>query len=229
MSASVGARRPFGTGPLSRVTALIYCLLVVELLILVTSVPGLVPLVLLDRHASNLPLVAACVLPLGPAVSAALYAVHHHRPDLTDLKPAAAFWRGYRTNLGSVLRIWVPSVLWLTVLAVNLAHLDAAALPGWWRVPLVVVTVLTTLWLVNALVITSLFTFRARDVARLAVHFLGRTPGVTLGNAGVLLAAAAVTVFASEALLALLGSVLILALLGTTRPMIDRVREEFTA
>ncbi|MEO3747677.1 DUF624 domain-containing protein [Plantactinospora sp. B5E13] len=229
MSAAAGARRQFGTGPLSRAAALVYCLLVVELLILLTAVPGLVPLVLLDRHASNLPLVAACVLPVGPAVSAALYAVHRHRPDLADLRPAAAFWRGYRANLGPVLRLWVPALLWLTILAVNLAHLDAAGVPGWWRVPLVVIAALSTLWLVNALVITSLFSFRARDVARLAGYFLGRTPGVTLGNAGVLLAAAAITLFSSEAVLVLLGSVLVLALLGTARPMIDKVREEFTA
>lgn len=229
MSNTVGARRQFGTGPLSRAAALIYGLLVVELLFLLASLPGLVPLVLLDRHASNLPLVAACALPLGPAVSAALYALRHHRGDLTELNPAVMFWRGYRTNLGPVLRVWIPCLIWLTIVAVNLAFFTAAAVPAWWRVLLVLLAVLVTLGGINALVITSLFAFRTRDVARLALHFLGRTPAVTLGNAGVLLAAAGITVFTSEAVLALAGSLLILALLGTSRPMIDKIRTEFTA
>ena len=65
MSEAVRARRrEFGAGPRSRAAALVYALLVVELLFLVTTAPGLVLLVLLDRHPSNIPLAAACALPL---------------------------------------------------------------------------------------------------------------------------------------------------------------------
>jgi hypothetical protein len=228
MSDAAGARRDFGDGPLSRVAALVYSLLVIELLLLATTAPGLILLVLLDRDASNVPLAAACALPLGPAASAALYAVHHRRRGLADLKPAAAFWRGYKLNLRAALAIWVPWLAWLTVVAVNLAHFGAAAVPRWWAVLLVLVAVAVTLWGANALVITSLFTFRATDVARLAAYFLGHTPRVTIGNACLLIVATGVTVFSSEAVLALLGSVLVLALLRTCQPMIANVRDEFT-
>ncbi|TDB87018.1 DUF624 domain-containing protein, partial [Micromonospora fluostatini] len=121
--------RQFGDGPLSRGAAHVYTLLVVGVLLVATTLPGLVPLVLLGSDVSNLPLVAACLLPVGPAVSAALYALRHQRPDLTDLRPAALFLRGYRANLGGTLRIWVPLLAWLTVVAVNLANLAAAAVP----------------------------------------------------------------------------------------------------
>src|SRR5262245_8948728 len=94
----------FGAGPLSRFAALVYVLLTVEGLILLTTLPGVVALVLLDRDASNIPLVAACVLPLGPALTAAVYALDRRSGDITDLHPAAAFWRGYRMNAGEVLR-----------------------------------------------------------------------------------------------------------------------------
>jgi hypothetical protein len=96
-------------------------------------------------------------------------------------------------------------------------------------VPLVLIGVAATLWAANALVITSLFAFRTSDVARLAVYFLARTPGVTLGVAGLLAAAAAVTALSSEAVLALLGSLYAAALLRTSRPMITAVHREFTA
>ncbi|MFG1902891.1 hypothetical protein ACQP0I_15420 [Micromonospora carbonacea] len=223
------AARQFGEGPLSRSAARVYTLLVVELLLLLACLPGLVPLVLLDADASNIPLYAACALPLGPALSAALYALHHQRPDLTDLRPAAAFRRGYRANLAGVLRIWVPLLALLTVVAVNLAHLDVAGVPRWWAVPLVGVAALAALVGVNALVITSLFAFRARDVARLALHFTVRAPGVGIGTALVLVAGAAVTAVTSEAVLALAGSVCALALLRVAAPMVETIREEFTA
>ena len=132
-------------------------------------------------------------------------------------------------NLSGVLRVWVPWLAFLTVVGVNLAYFSAADVPGWWAVLLVLIAVAAALWMANALTITSLFVFRTVDIARLATYFLLKRPGVTLGNAGVLVAAAAVTYAASEAVLALAGSLLAMMLLLTCRPMITEVREEFVA
>jgi uncharacterized membrane protein YesL len=229
VSGASGSNRQFGEGPLARAAALIYTLLVVEVLLLVTSLPGLVVLVLLDRDASNIPLAAAAALPLGPALSAAVYALRRRSRDLADLRPAAAFWLGYRRNFRGVLLIWAPWLALVTIVAVNLAHFSATGLPGWWAALLVVIAAVATLWAAGALVIASLFAFRTMDVARLAASFLARAPGVTLGNACLLLAAAAITAVSNELVLALLGSMLAAALLRTCRPMIVQVQREFTA
>jgi hypothetical protein len=223
------AGQDFGTGPLARASALLYTLLVTEGLLLLTSAPGLVPLLLLGGGASNLPLYAACLLPAGPAVSAALFALWRRSGDLGDLHPAAAFWRGYRLNTAGVLRVYVPWLAVMTMVAMTLAHGPTAGLPGWWRVLLVVIAVAAAVWLANAMVITSLFAFRAVDVARLAAYFLGKTPLVALGNAGVLIAGALVTAFGTEPMAMLLAAVGCLALLITSRPMIEQVKEGFTA
>jgi uncharacterized membrane protein YesL len=229
MSGLAERRRDFGEGPLARAAALIYNLLLVELLLLVTAAPGLVPLVLLDRAASNLPLAAACALPLGPALSAALYTLDRRQQNLTDLKPVTAFWHGYRMNFWAVVRVWVAWLAWMTIIAVNLAYFAAAGVPGWWGLLLVIVAVAATLWAANALVITSLFAFRTADVARLAAYFLIRTRGVTLGNAGLLVVAVAVTAVSSEAVLALLASMFVFALGWTCRPMTTQIQKEFIA
>jgi hypothetical protein len=223
------ASRDFGTGPLARISALVYTLMVTEGLFLVTTLPGLVPLLLLGRDASNLPLDALCLVPVGPAVSAALFALHRRRPDLADLSPAAAFWRGYRLNATGALRVFVPWLAGLTMVAMTLAHRRADGVPGWWLALLVVIAVAATLWLVNALVITSLFAFRAVDVARLAAYFLGRTPLATLGSAGVLLGAAIVTAYGTEAMTALLVTAFCLLLLNSSQTMVNQVRRDFTA
>ncbi|MEU6432177.1 hypothetical protein ABZ860_40260 [Microbispora sp. NPDC046973] len=220
--------RRFGQGPLSRVSALVYTLLVVELLVLATTVPGLIGLVLLDRDAANVPLAAACALPAGPALSAALYALHHRRLDLTDLHPATAFWRGYRMNVRGVVKLWIPWLAWLTVVGSTLANFGAAGVPGWWAILLVLIALATALWGANALVITSLFAFRARDVARLAAYFLFAAPRVALANACLLVVAAGVTLVASEAALTLLASVFAAALLLNSRPLIAEVTQRFT-
>ncbi|MET8359279.1 DUF624 domain-containing protein [Micromonospora sp. NPDC005171] len=229
MSGAAQTWRQFGDGPLSRITSRVYILLVVEMLLLLTTLPALLPLLVLGRDRSNLPLAALLLVPVGPAISATLYALRHQQTDLTDLHPAALFWRGYRANAFGVLRIWVPTLLWLTVLAVNLAYSGAVGLPGWWAVPLVLIAVGVTLCAANALVITSLFDFRTRDVLRLAVHFLVRTPGVPVGNALLLAAAAGITAVFSEAVLMLLTSIAVLAYLRISDPMIHLIRKEFTS
>ncbi|MEV6349111.1 hypothetical protein [Actinoplanes sp. NPDC051851] len=212
------------TGPFSRAAALVHVLLGVEVLLLLTAGPGLLLLVLLDRDAGNLPLAALGALPAGPALSAALYALHHRSLDLTDLHPAAAFRRGYRRNARGVLPIWSAWLIWITVLAADLSHLESSGLPGWWRVPLLAVAAVATLGMVNALVVTSLFAFPVRDVVRLAAMFLVRAPGAAVGNACVLFLAA----LAGSAVV-LLGSVALLAILFNSRRLIDVVREEFTS
>ncbi len=224
-----GAEDRFGEGVLARVTSAIYRLLAVDGLLFLALLPGLVPLVLLARDAADAPLAVACLIPAGPAVSAALYALRRHRGDLTDLHPAAEFGRGYRLNLGGVLKLWLPYLAVLAVMAVDLAHVRASGVPGWWAAIVVVLAVAATLWMANALVITSLFSFRARDVARLSAYFLGATRSVALGNLCLLVVAVGVVEVSSEAVLALFGVCFVGALLHTAQPMIARVRREFTA
>jgi hypothetical protein len=223
-----GTSREFGEGPLARVAALVHTLLVVGVALLLATAPGLLGLVALDRDPSNAPLAAACLLPVGPAVSAALYALRHRGHSLTELAPAAAFLRGYRVNLLPVLAVWVPYLAWLGIVAVVLAHRGDAGIPTWWSLLLVVLAVLATLWVANALLIRSLFTFRTRDLARLAGYFLLRTPSVPVGVAG-LLALAGALAYWSPALPLLIAPLLVAGLLRVGAPMLGQVREQFTA
>ncbi|MEU4623499.1 hypothetical protein AB0G04_26440 [Actinoplanes sp. NPDC023801] len=226
MTMSVEQR--FGTGTLSQGAAMIYTLLAVELALLLTAGPGLTLIVLLEPDASNLPLAALCALPAGPALSAALYAIHHRRLDLTDLRPGFAFRRGYRLNVRGALVVWAAWLAWVTILGMNLTGLGATGLPGWWAGPLVLVGTGATLWMLNALVITSLFVFRTRDVVRLSAYLMIRCPGVTVSNICLLVAAAGGVWLWSEAALALAGSLLVLVLLGNSRQLITVVRQEYT-
>jgi hypothetical protein len=218
----------WGAGPLARSAALVYTLLVVQLCTLVTAAPTVVVPVLLARDATNVPLLALTAAPLGPALSAAVYALSHRSHDLTDLSPARTFWRGYRLNAKAVLKLWLPWLAWATVAGVSLADPDGSGVPPWWRAALVTLAAGSLLWQANALVITSLYEFRARDTARLAAWFLVRTPRVTLGTAGLALTAGALVVWQSEAVLALVAVVFVAALLSVSGPMRAVIEERFT-
>jgi hypothetical protein len=218
----------FGAGPLSRAAALIHTLVTVEALLLLATAPGLAGLLLLGPDPSNLPLAAVCLLPLGPAGSAAVYALRHRSGDLTDLRPARAFWRGWRLNAVPALKLWTPLLGWLTVIAFTLTHFSATGLPGWWAGLLTLVGAGSLLWGAHALLLTSLFAFRARDTARLAAWFLFRHGRTTLAAASLLILAAALTALLTEALPALLAAPLLLSLLHAGRPVIAETEEEYT-
>jgi hypothetical protein len=100
--------------------------------------------------------------------------------------------------------------------------------PLWWAAVLALVSVIVLLWLTNALVISSLFAFRTRDLLQLSWEMIGRAPIVALGNFGVLAAAIALAIFVAEAVVVALGSLLVLALVTASRPMIEYVTAEFT-
>ncbi|MFI9827303.1 hypothetical protein ACIHIX_06415 [Streptomyces sp. NPDC051913] len=219
----------FGIGPLSRAAALIHTLVTVGALLLLAAAPGLAGLLLLGPDPANLPLAALCLLPLGPAASAAVYALHHRDRDLTDLHPARAYRRGWRLNALPALRLWTPLLAWLTVIAFTLTHFSATGLPGWWAVLLGAVGLGSLLWGAHALVLTSLFSFRTRDTARLAAYFLFRQPRATLAAASLLVLTAAGTALLTEALPALLAAPLLLSLLHGSRAVIAETERDFTA
>jgi hypothetical protein len=128
-----------------------------------------------------------------------------------------------------VLKLWVPWLAVMAVIAENLAHLKASGVPGWWAAVMVVIALVALLWVANALVITSLFAFRTVDVVRLAFYFLGRTKGVTFGNLCLLIVAVGVVDLTSEFVLAVVGVIFAGALLRTAEPMARQVKEQFTA
>lgn len=223
------ATRPddeIGSGSLPRSSAVVYWFVVIEAMLVLTSAPGLVLLQLLERDASNLPLVALACVPFGPSVAAAVYAWRVFARD-RDLSPARHFWRGYRLDALDVLRWWVPTLAVLAVIAVNLTHLGAADLPPALGVALGAVALLLVLWSGHALVLSALFSFRTRDVARLGAYFLAAKPLVTLGFASVLVLTAAAA-YVTDWLLVLLAAPLTFLYARTAAPVVVVAEARFT-
>ncbi|NUU15957.1 DUF624 domain-containing protein [Cellulomonas humilata] len=216
-----------GAGALPRWSAVVYWFVVIEAMLVLTAAPGLVLLALLDRDASNLPLLALACVPFGPSVAAAVFAWRVFARD-RDLSPARHFWRGYRLDVLDVLRWWVPTLGVLGIIAVNLTHLGAAGLPpvlGW---ALGGVALLLVLWSGHALVLSALFSFRTRDVARLGAYFVAGKPLVTLGFVSVLVLTAAVA-YLSDWLVVLLAAPLTYLYARTAAPVVAAAEERFTA
>lgn len=228
-----GARgqREFGDGPLARGASAVYHTLVLELLLILTCAPGLAFLVLLVPDRSNIPLAALALVPCGPAVSATVFA---WRRVLAagGLEPARYFWRGYRLNAVAVLRWWVPALAVFVILGIDLTYVDAVAPAGGARLVLTIgvaaVLAVVLVACAHALVLTSLFDLRTRDVVRLALHYTRCFPMAGLGALSITVLALGVVATTSDWVLALLGSIFALLLLHNAGPLITDIEENFT-
>ncbi|MBO0899286.1 DUF624 domain-containing protein [Cellulomonas sp. zg-ZUI22] len=217
-----------GAGPLSRGAAVVMWVLVISAL---TVVVGGLPLVLvpfLTGDPSNVWAVALLLVPMGPALAAAMFAWRRFIEE-RDLAPARHFWRGYRLNALDVLRWWVPVLAALAVIAFSLAHLDTAGVPAGYGIVLVVLSVALLMWAVTALALSSHLSLRTRDVARLSTYYLAAKPLVTLGVLSLVVLAVGIVLFTSDWVLVMLAGPLAFAVVTTTEPVVRDAVARFTA
>ncbi|MEJ2853257.1 MULTISPECIES: DUF624 domain-containing protein [unclassified Saccharothrix] len=217
-----------GAGILSRVASVVYWFVVIDALVVLTTAPGFVALLFLDRGAGNAPLVGLCFAPVGPALSAAVYAWRVFLND-RDLSPATHFRRGYRLNWLDVLRWWLPTLAVLTVIGFSLANLELARVPAGYGVVLVVIAAALLVWSTQALVLSSTLALRTRDTARLASYYLAARPASALGALSLLIATGGLVVLTSDWVLALLAAPFTLLLLRNADPVLRDATERFTA
>ncbi|MFI2105255.1 glycosyltransferase [Isoptericola sp. NPDC019693] len=228
MAAATSAPRDFGDGVLGRITTRVYWYVVVGVLVALGCVPTLVLLAFLDRSTGNALLVPLCLVPAAPFLAAGIFALHE-RAGADEPVPGRTFLRGLRLGWLDALRLWVPATALLGVVLTSVVHREAAGISLAYAVVLGAVGLLVLLWAVQALVLASLFSFRARDVARLSLYYLGRRPRATVGLLALLVVAGGVVWVAGELVLAVVAAAWLAFLLRVEQPVLDDVRERFVA
>ena len=216
-----------GGSAFAQVTAWIYWFIVLAGLTIVTSLPGFVVTLFLDRSVTNLPLLLLCLAPIGPAAAAQLFAWRRREVEGLDLSPARRFWRGYRLNLGDTLRWWLPYLLILALLAFVGLNLGAIGWPPGLVWAFLGLGLLVTLLAGQMMVVTALFDFRTRDVLRLGTLFLVRHWRTTLGDAALLVAIVLLVRVAGEWTVAIASSVIGWWWLRLARPTVNDALARF--
>jgi uncharacterized membrane protein YesL len=226
-----GRKADYGSGPLFKAAGTVYGVMVGDALLVLANV--LVVLLPLPMGLTGPVALLGFVL-LGPSVVACCYAFNRLLAG-EDSGVFHDFVTSYRSNLGQAVVVWLPYLLLLGVIGVNLSVLPGVASPGFSdplqlaaRIGLVGLALMVCTAAVNAMLLLSRFTFRTRDVYRLSVYSLGAQRRVSLGNAGILF----VTVFVlamTTAWLVLFAAGLVLYLLClNSRPLLAFVEAKFT-
>ncbi|MDR2895198.1 MAG: hypothetical protein LBV30_00865 [Propionibacteriaceae bacterium] len=216
-----------GSSSFARLTAWLYWLMVLGVLFCLTTAPGWVISLFLGSDPSNLPYFFLCLLPFGPSVAALLFAWRRREMEGFDLRPARRFWRGYKLNALDVLRWWLPYLLLVALGSYVATHLDGTIFPLSLNWVMVGIGVVSALWAGHAMVVTALFSFRTRDVARLGAFLFIRRFPVTLLYLSLLAVVFATTYLSGIWLPLIASSVLSLLYYQSSRSAVDIITNQF--
>jgi hypothetical protein len=216
-----------GPGTLSRLTAAVYRYLVLGVFLAIAGLPTLVVWMMLAPEPANAAFFVAALLPVAPALSAALYAQRAWAKE-PDLSPSRPLLRGLRLNLRDTLAWWVPVLALATVLTVNVLFAEGVAGGEILRPMCAVLLVVLAVWSGHLLVVSSFFSFRFRDVLRVAAAEFFLSWKSSLGVLSLLVVATAAVIASSEALLLLTGWAFAAMLWLVVRPVIADITARFT-
>ncbi|MEW1808115.1 DUF624 domain-containing protein [Pseudarthrobacter sp. NPDC080039] len=217
----------YGAGPLFRAAGTVAGVMTGSALLVLANV--LPVAALLAAPFTGFWLVLPALVPAGPALVACTYAFNrmlggHEGQVYRD------FVRGYRMNVGQALQVWLPYLLVLAVIAVNLAGLPSLgpAAPAF-RLALLVLALLVATAGLQALLLLSRFSFRTRDLHRLSLYSFSARKRASLGNAGILFVTGTLLLMTTTYLLPLLAGAVVFLVCLNSRPLLVLVEEKFTA
>ncbi|MGO1284323.1 MAG: DUF624 domain-containing protein [Brachybacterium sp.] len=214
-------------GLFTEITEGVYWFLALDVLLVLAAAPTLLLWTVLSPGPLSSLLFVIGALPLLPALAAGLYACRTWRED-QDLAPARQFLRGYRLNALDSLKVGTPVLLVLALLAFNLTYSDAVG-TSLLNVVFLVVGAAALLVLVRVLSIVSTFSFRTRDVFRLAAFTLLVKPLSTLALLSLGVLTLGIILFVGEFLLLFAASLLVFALWASERPVAQLLTVKFVS
>jgi uncharacterized membrane protein YesL len=215
-------KRDFTQGPLFRAATAVYGMLGATVCFLVACIPFIAAM-LLTRTAV---LLVVAGFSIGPAWVAMLYVMRAYAGS-RDIDPFRLFWRGYRSSVRQTLLFWVPYFALLMILGADVFAVPNTPAPVRWLI--VVLGAIAVLWGSTVLLIIGCFSFRLRDVLRLAIYGLIRSPRWLVANVALMLVTGAIVFTWSEAAAGALVAPIALFTVLNSRGLFERLRAEFTA
>jgi uncharacterized membrane protein YesL len=223
----------YGSGPLFRAATTVYGVMVGDALVVLSNILLVLAPVLISlaNAAGGLVLLLSFVL-VGPSLAAVMYAYNRLLAG-EETGVFRDFVRGYRSNFGQALAVWVPYVVVLAVIVFNLNLLPGTVDAGnpaqsAARIGLLGLGLLVATAGVTAMLLLSRFTFRVRDLYRLSLYSLGAQKRVSLGNAGILFVTAFLLTVTTAALMIVIAGAVVYLMCLHSRPLLKFIEQKFT-
>lgn len=224
----MASKREFGEGALTTFTNYVYWLMILNFYFILTNIVFLFFFLALEPSFSNIILYFLALIPTGPSISALYYATAKLVKE-KEISPTKDFFYGYKINFKDTLKLWLPALLVLLIIIVDLQYFYAKAttfnqvLAGIFFVALVIILIL----LLYVFPINAQFKFRIRDIYRLSVYYVFKTIRVTTGNIAILFLTAFIMFMTSDFIILFMASLVCYLLTLNNQAAMEDVKLNF--
>jgi uncharacterized membrane protein YesL len=220
--------KEFGRGILSVITNHIYWLGLINFYFVLCNIVFLFFFISLIPSFSNMIVYFLALIPTGPALTALFYTLNKLMRD-KEISPTKDFFYGYKMNFVETLKIWLPMLLVVFILVVDLQYLNSNPETKNQVFAGIILVVLLLIGTISVYVfsIAANFKFRVRDIYRLSVYYSFYKIKATTGNIGIVIVTLFLMNVTSDFILLLLASLICYTLVLNTHTVMEDIRLNF--
>lgn len=221
-------QQEFGSGFLYQFTNRVYWLIILNLWFVIANSPLLFILLVLEPSLSNISLYYLASIPFGPALAALLYSTLKYIQE-NEESPTRDFIHAYKVNFKDTLKFWVPIVTFLSISIVNLQYLSQqpSTMNEMMSLALLILLFFLFLITIQLFIINAKFSFKTKDLFKLAMYSSFKQLKITTGNAAILFLFWVLLASTSDFLILFLGSLLAYLLMLNSRKLLRSIENEF--
>lgn len=206
----------------------VYWLMGLNIHFLISLIPTLAAMLLIEPVIRNILLYGLILLPVGPSLGA-LIACVLQIIEKKDLNPMKDYWHYYQKNWRDSLKVWslfigVEVILIVDILYVNEIFNTQTSLFSFF---FLILFILCALVIIPSFVINTKFKFKIKDLFKLSIFYTLTRFKLTVGNACILFLTYFVMTFTVEIFPLLFGSLLVYLLVAYNYETIRDIKGKY--
>ena len=220
--------KEFGQGILSVITNHIYWLGLINIYFVLCNIVFLFFFITLIPSFSNTVVYFLALVPTGPAITA-LFSTLNKLVREKEISPTKDFFTSYKMNFIETLKIWLPLLLVVFILVVDLQYLNQnpSTMNQVFAGIILIVLLLIGSLSVYLFSITANFKFRIRDIYRLSVYYSFYKIKATTGNIGIVIVTLFLINVTSDFILLFLASLICYTMVLNNHSVTEDIRLNF--
>jgi uncharacterized membrane protein YesL len=221
-------KNAFGEGILFGVTNHIYALFMTNIYFVLCNIICLFFFMTLEPTFSNITIYFLALIPTGPAITALFYSIGKLIRE-KELSPLHDFIHGYKINFKDTMKFWLPLLLVLYILIVDIHYFNSngSTINNVLSVVFLVGIILTMVISMNAFLIIAGFKFRFKDLWKLSVYYSFKKVKITFGNISIVIITLFLISVTSSFLLLFIASLICYAFLLNSKGLLEDIQLKF--
>ncbi|MEH7180088.1 DUF624 domain-containing protein [Neobacillus vireti] len=221
-------KNAFGEGTLFDVTNHIYALFMTNVYFVLSNIICLFFFLALEPTFSNITIYFLSLIPTGPAITALFYSIGKLIRE-KELSPLHDFIHGYKINFKDTMKFWLPLLLVLYILIVDVHYFNSnlSMINNVLSVVFLIGIVLIMILSVNAFLIIAGYKFRLKDIWKLSVYYSFKKVKITFGNISIIIISLFLLSVTSKFLILFIASLICYSFLLNSKGLLEDVKQNF--